>query len=44
MLRGFDLGRPKAWPDANNSLNSTPYTEGLKALGSPDEIPGPPCG
>ncbi|WP_292136341.1 hypothetical protein [Mesorhizobium sp.] len=28
MLRGFDLGRPKAWPDANKLLNPTPYTEG----------------
>lgn len=28
MLRDFDLGRPKAWPDANKLLNPTPYTEG----------------
>ncbi|MER9289882.1 hypothetical protein [Mesorhizobium sp. M7A.F.Ca.US.010.02.1.1] len=28
MLRGFDLGRPKAWPDANKLSNPTPYTEG----------------
>ncbi|ESZ28022.1 hypothetical protein [Mesorhizobium sp. L2C084A000] len=28
MLRGFDLGRPKAWPDANKLSTPTPYTEG----------------
>lgn len=33
MLRGFDLGRPKAWPDANKLLNPTPYTEGAAPAG-----------
>ncbi|WP_245475967.1 hypothetical protein [Mesorhizobium sp. M7A.F.Ca.US.006.01.1.1] len=28
MARDFEPGKPKAWPDANNSLNSTPYTKG----------------
>ncbi len=33
MLRGFDLGRPKAWPDANKLSNPTPYTEGAIPAG-----------
>ncbi len=28
MLRGFEPGKPKAWPDANKLLNPTPYAGG----------------
>ncbi|MDF3211328.1 hypothetical protein ENZ76_15760 [Mesorhizobium sp. M7A.F.Ca.CA.002.10.1.1] len=33
MLRGFEPGRPKAWPDANKVLNSTPYAGGRVPAG-----------
>jgi hypothetical protein len=33
MARGFELGKPKAWADANKLLNSAPYIEGAAPAG-----------